>query len=150
RTGQRLKGIVSLRSSGRGSGGPAGSTRPQLLSRPMRPGFAMRMEAVILPEFGSPPDEPILVSFWFARRGDEVWEGDRLVEVIVGPATFDVPAPRSGRLAEIREREDDLVRPGAILGLVAVDEVEESADIEGNPRPTGGHDPDSAPDGRRT
>src|SRR5438105_15912775 len=65
----------------------------------------MRLEAVILPDLGTGPDVPIVVSHWFAARGDEVWEGDRLVEILVGPATFDVPAPdrplgrdpRSGR-----------------------------------------------------
>jgi pyruvate/2-oxoglutarate dehydrogenase complex dihydrolipoamide acyltransferase (E2) component len=88
----------------------------------------MRLEAVILPELGTGPDEPIIVSYWFAERGDEVWEGDRLVEVLVGPATFDVPAPRSGRLAAIHGREDDRVRPGAVLGLVAVAEAEAEAE----------------------
>jgi pyruvate/2-oxoglutarate dehydrogenase complex dihydrolipoamide acyltransferase (E2) component len=88
-------------------------------------GFAMRLEAVILPDLGTGPDVPIVVSHWFAARGDEVWEGDRLVEVLVGAsATFDVPAPTSGRLAEIRGQEDDQVRPGAVLGLVAADEGE--------------------------
>ena len=82
----------------------------------------MRLEAVILPELGTGPDEPIVVSHWYAGPGDEVWEGDRLVEVLVGPATFDVPAPASGRLAEIRGQEDDRVGPGAVLGLVAVGE----------------------------
>jgi pyruvate/2-oxoglutarate dehydrogenase complex dihydrolipoamide acyltransferase (E2) component len=90
----------------------------------------MRFEAVILPDLGTGPDEPIVVSHWYAERGDEVWEGDRLVEVLVGPATFDVPAPTTGRLAEIRGDEDDRVAPGAILGLLAV-----------------GEDGDSAPDG---
>ncbi len=79
----------------------------------------MRLEAVILPDLGTGPDVPIVVSHWFAARGDEVWEGDRLVEVLVGPATFDVPSPVTGRLAEIREREDDPVTPGAVLGMVA-------------------------------
>jgi pyruvate/2-oxoglutarate dehydrogenase complex dihydrolipoamide acyltransferase (E2) component len=82
----------------------------------------MRLEAVILPDLGTGPDLPIVVSHWFAARGEEVWEGDRLVEVVVGPATFDVPSPSSGRLAEIRGREDDRVMPGAVLGLVAVNE----------------------------
>ena len=80
----------------------------------------MRLEAVVLPDLGTGPDAPILVSHWYAARGDEVWEGDRLVEVLVGPATFDVSCPATGRLAEIREREDDSVRPGSVLGLVAV------------------------------
>ena len=80
----------------------------------------MRLEAVVLPELGTDPDEPIVVSHWFASRGDEVWEGDRLVELLVGPATFDVSSPRSGRLAEIRGLEDDRVAPGAVLGMLAV------------------------------
>ncbi|WP_169975848.1 biotin/lipoyl-containing protein [Tautonia rosea] len=80
----------------------------------------MRLEAVVLPNLGTDPDEPIIISHWFAARGAEVWEGDRLVEVLVGPATFDVPAPCSGRLAEIRGFEDDRVWPGMVLGLLAV------------------------------
>lgn len=79
----------------------------------------MRLAAVILPDLGTGPDVPIVVSHWFAARGDRVWEGERLVEVLVGPATFDVPAPVSGRLAEIHGREDDRVEPGSVLGLVA-------------------------------
>ena len=76
----------------------------------------------MLPELGAGPDVAIFISHWFAERGDEVWEGERLVEIRVGPATFDVPAPASGRLNEIREYEDDRVKPGTILGIVAVTE----------------------------
>ena len=86
----------------------------------------MRLEAVILPELGTSPTEPIVVSHWYAARGDRVWEGDRLGEVLVGPATFDVPSPSTGRLAAIHGHEDDRVSPGAVLGLVAV--VEEDGD----------------------
>ena len=97
----------------------------------------MREAAVILPDLGTGPDVPIIVSHWFAARGETVWEGDRLVEVLVGPATFDVPAPVTGRLAEIRGREDDQVVPGAVLGLVATSE-----DKDGDDR--------DSPSGRRT
>jgi pyruvate/2-oxoglutarate dehydrogenase complex dihydrolipoamide acyltransferase (E2) component len=95
----------------------------------------MRLEAVILPDLGTGPDIPIVVSHWFAERGDEVLEGDRLVEVLIGPATFDVPSPTTGRLAEIRGYEDDRVVPGAVLGLVAASEDD-------------GDDPDPLPDRR--
>lgn len=88
-------------------------------------GFAMRLEAVFLPELGTSPVEPIVVSHWYAARGDQVWEGDRLVEVLVGPATFDVSSPSTGRLAAIHGREDDRVLPGAVLGLVAVVEEDD-------------------------
>jgi pyruvate/2-oxoglutarate dehydrogenase complex dihydrolipoamide acyltransferase (E2) component len=98
----------------------------------------MRLEAVVLPDLGTGPDEPIIVSHWFAARGDLVWEGDRLVEVVVGPATFDVPAPRSGRLARTMVREDDQVRPGSVLGLLAVPDdeaVDEGDSSTWGPRP---------------
>ncbi len=97
----------------------------------------MRLEAVILPELGTGPDVPIVVSHWFAERGDEVWEGDRLVEVLVGPATFDVPAPTTGRLAVIHGREDDRVTPGTVLGLVAVLEGEGEGGATGSDPPPG-------------
>ncbi|GIW87643.1 MAG: hypothetical protein KatS3mg108_1967 [Isosphaeraceae bacterium] len=81
----------------------------------------MRLRFVTLPELGIAPEEPILISHWYARKGDEVWEGDRLVEVVVGAATFDVPSPANGRLARIRVQEDERVRPGQILAHLAVD-----------------------------
>ncbi|GAC1475847.1 MAG: hypothetical protein NVSMB9_29110 [Isosphaeraceae bacterium] len=93
----------------------------------------MRLEAVILPDLGTGPHVPIIVSHWFAARGDEVREGERLVEVLVGPATFDVPAPATGRLAEIHGWEEDRVVPGAVLGLVAAATVEEDGGDPGTP-----------------
>jgi pyruvate/2-oxoglutarate dehydrogenase complex dihydrolipoamide acyltransferase (E2) component len=93
----------------------------------------MRLAAVILPDLGTGPDVPIVISHWFAARGDTVWEGDRLVEVLVGPATFDVSSPASGRLAEIHGWEDDRVTPGAVLGLVATPE-DDDLDGAGNLR----------------
>jgi pyruvate/2-oxoglutarate dehydrogenase complex dihydrolipoamide acyltransferase (E2) component len=87
-------------------------------------GFSMRLAAVVLPDLGTGPDVPIIVSHWFAARGDRVWEGDRLVEVLVGPATFDVSSPASGRLAEIRGLEDDRVVAGSVLGMVATSDAD--------------------------
>jgi len=85
-------------------------------------GVAMRFEAVTLPDLGTGPGAPIVVSHWFARPGEAVWEGERLVEVVVGPSSFDVPSPATGQLAEVRCREDDPAWPGSILGIVAVDD----------------------------
>ena len=110
--------------------GRAGQAAPAEIT-----GFAMRLEAVVLPDLGTGPDAPIIVSHWFASRGDAVWEGDRLVEVTVGPATFDVPAPWSGRLAEIRGAEDDRIEPGTVLALVAVDEDGGDDDAGSSGRP---------------
>jgi pyruvate/2-oxoglutarate dehydrogenase complex dihydrolipoamide acyltransferase (E2) component len=111
----------------------------------------MRLAAVILPDLGTGPDVPIVVSHWFAARGERVWEGERLVEVLAGPATFDVPSPVTGHLAEIRGREDDRVETGCVLGLVAAAE-EGTSGPGGDPDAGRGgpHDPgDDDPRARR-
>ena len=76
---------------------------------------------IVLPELGA---APIWLSVWFADLGDAVYEGDRLVEVLVGGATFDVAAPATGRLAEKRALPNDPLKTGHVLGVL---EVAESA-----------------------
>jgi pyruvate/2-oxoglutarate dehydrogenase complex dihydrolipoamide acyltransferase (E2) component len=106
----------------------------------------MRFAAVILPDLGTGPDVPIVVSHWFVARGGRVWAGERLVEVLVGPATFDVSSPVSGRLAEIRGWEDDCVASGSILGLVATDEdVGREAELDFQIGRNGDEPPSSRP-----
>lgn len=72
---------------------------------------------IVLPELGA---APAVLSVWFADAGDPVYEGDRLVEVLVRGATFDVAAPATGRLLEKRAWPNDPVQPGQVLGLVEV------------------------------
>lgn len=74
---------------------------------------------IILPELGA---APVVLSVWFADAGDAVYEGDRLVEVLAGAATFDVSSPATGRLAEKRALPDDPLRTGQVLGVVEVEE----------------------------
>jgi pyruvate/2-oxoglutarate dehydrogenase complex dihydrolipoamide acyltransferase (E2) component len=99
----------------------------------------MRLAPVVLPDLGTGPDVPIVVSYWFAARGDRVWEGERLVEVLVGPATFDVSAPATGRLARVDRLPDDRVEVGSVLGLVATsgDDASDDAGDDGLDRQTG-------------
>jgi pyruvate/2-oxoglutarate dehydrogenase complex dihydrolipoamide acyltransferase (E2) component len=60
----------------------------------------------------------VVLSVWYARAGDKVFEGDRLVEVLADSATFDVAAPATGRLAEQFAFPDDVLSPGQVLGTV--------------------------------
>ena len=79
------------------------------------PGPAGQRVPVVLPDLGV---EPARLSVWFAEPGDTVYEGDRLVEVAVGGATFDVSSPVTGRLAERFALPPDEVRPRQVLGEV--------------------------------
>ena len=81
----------------------------------------MRLEAVILPDLGTGPNVPIVVSHWFAARGERVWEGERLVEVLAGPATFDVPAPVTN--ITLRPPANLLMHPWVTLFMKVVCDV---------------------------
>jgi pyruvate/2-oxoglutarate dehydrogenase complex dihydrolipoamide acyltransferase (E2) component len=77
-----------------------------------------RRVAVVLPDIGV---SPARLSAWFAEPGEQVYEGERLVEVAVGGATFDVSAPATGRLAERFALPPDELKPQAVLGEVIAD-----------------------------
>jgi pyruvate/2-oxoglutarate dehydrogenase complex dihydrolipoamide acyltransferase (E2) component len=74
---------------------------------------------IVLPDLGA---FPLLLSAWLAGTGEEVLIGDRLVEVLAGGATFDVPAPATGRLIEKLALPDDPLTPGQVLGVLEIDE----------------------------
>ena len=77
------------------------------------------MQLVVkMPDLGTDADQPLIVGFWLADEGEEVWEGQDLVEIICREATFNVPCPVDGRLAEIRIFADEQVLPGQVLAIV--------------------------------
>jgi pyruvate/2-oxoglutarate dehydrogenase complex dihydrolipoamide acyltransferase (E2) component len=85
----------------------------------MPPPSATPEVPIVMPALGWPSAR---VSVWFAEPGDAIYEGDRLVEVSVGGATFDVAAPATGRLASQLAQLRDELSPGAVLGFVAAEQ----------------------------
>jgi 2-oxoisovalerate dehydrogenase E2 component (dihydrolipoyl transacylase) len=78
---------------------------------------------IILPDLGG-PSEPVL-SIWFVAPGEHVFVGDKLVEVLLSGATFDVSSPVSGRLTTKLAWPNERLYTGQVLGLVeATDEAE--------------------------
>jgi pyruvate/2-oxoglutarate dehydrogenase complex dihydrolipoamide acyltransferase (E2) component len=73
---------------------------------------------VSLPDLGM----PARLSVWFADPGDPVYAGDRLVEILVNGATFDVSAPTTGYLVEKWAWPGDELIPGQSLGVVESEE----------------------------
>jgi len=76
---------------------------------------------VTLPELGL-GEQQVRASVWLVDQGDEVSEGDRLLEVVASNVTIDIPAPVSGVLEEQLVSEGDALVPGQLLGFI----VEES------------------------
>jgi len=74
-----------------------------------------RRVPITLPDLGSPR---AVLSLWYVRPGDRVYEGDRVAEVLIPGATFDVPAPATGVLGERLALPNDPVTPGQALGVI--------------------------------
>jgi pyruvate/2-oxoglutarate dehydrogenase complex dihydrolipoamide acyltransferase (E2) component len=78
----------------------------------------MRAE-IVLPELGA---APAVLSLWYADFDEVIFEGDRLLEILVSGATFDISAPATGRLLEKTVLPNDALRPGQVLGVLEVEE----------------------------
>ena len=71
-----------------------------------------------LPDLGKDAGDEATVSFWYFEKGEEVDEGADIVEMVTDKATFNVPCPVAGTLAEIRAKDGAKVKVGDILGIL--------------------------------
>jgi pyruvate/2-oxoglutarate dehydrogenase complex dihydrolipoamide acyltransferase (E2) component len=60
----------------------------------------------------------VAFSLWHAAAGDRVTEGDRVAELLLPGAVFDVPAPATGVLAERAAQPGDALSAGHVIGFV--------------------------------
>jgi pyruvate/2-oxoglutarate dehydrogenase complex dihydrolipoamide acyltransferase (E2) component len=74
---------------------------------------------ILLPDLGP---VSVVLSTWLADVGDFVYHGDRMVEVLIDGATFDVASPATGRLVERYAMIDEALRTGQLLGEVEEDD----------------------------
>ena len=72
-------------------------------------------EPIVVPELGF---TPMVLSVWYVKPGEEVREGDRVVELLLGAATFDVTATACGTLIERGAGPRDRVTAGQIVGFL--------------------------------
>jgi pyruvate/2-oxoglutarate dehydrogenase complex dihydrolipoamide acyltransferase (E2) component len=72
-------------------------------------------EPIIAPDLGS---ADVVVSVWYVKPGETVFAGDRLVELLLGSATFDVAAPAAGTLIEQCAFPAERVTAGQVLGYL--------------------------------
>lgn len=70
---------------------------------------------ITAPELGA---ERVTFSLWHVEAGDRVTEGDRVAELLIPGATFDIPAPATGRLTERTAQPGDALRVGEALGTI--------------------------------
>jgi len=76
---------------------------------------------VPLPELGEEAPSEARVAFWYVDVGEELSEGDDLVQMLTDKATFDVPSPATGKVAELVAGEDQAVKVGEVLCRLQVE-----------------------------
>ena len=77
-------------------------------------------EPIVVPDLGWPN---VVLSVWYVKPGEEVYAGDRVVELLLGSATFDIAAPCAGRLIDRCAGIGEPLTVGQVIGFLEVDEA---------------------------
>jgi 2-oxoglutarate decarboxylase len=90
---------------------------------------------IVTPRAGESVTEGTVLG-WTVGVGDQVREGDTVVEISTDKVDVELPAPASGTIAELLAAEGDTVTVGQVIGRIAA----------GAPAATGGRPAPDAPD----
>jgi len=72
---------------------------------------------VVMPQMGETVTEGT-VNTWHKSAGEQVTEGEPLLEIGTDKVDTDIPAPASGTLAEVRVREGETVPVATVLAVI--------------------------------
>jgi 2-oxoglutarate dehydrogenase E2 component (dihydrolipoamide succinyltransferase) len=72
---------------------------------------------VVMPRMGETVDEGT-VNAWHKSQGEQVTEGEPLLEISTDKVDTEIPAPASGTLTEIRVAVDETVPVGTVLAVI--------------------------------
>jgi pyruvate/2-oxoglutarate dehydrogenase complex dihydrolipoamide acyltransferase (E2) component len=70
-----------------------------------------------LPDLGL-NDQPITLSAWLVPRGARVTAGERVAEILAGPATVDLPSPVDGVVLRRMVDADESIVVGQLLAVI--------------------------------
>lgn len=103
---------------------------------------------MVMPQMGESIMECTVLG-WLRQPGDPVEADDSILEVATDKVDTEVPAPFAGTLEEILVQEGDVVKIGAIVARLRVDDTVESANYvgentESNPKKEGAATPTDA------
>ena len=73
---------------------------------------------VKLPELGEEGVDKAKVSFFSVEEGEEIKEGDEVVEMLTDKVAFNVEAPATGTIKKILVQEDQEVKVGDVLAVI--------------------------------
>ena len=76
---------------------------------------------VQLPGLGEDSTDVITVSSWLAQIGDDLKQGDDLLELTTDKAAFSLPAPKDGVLKEQLVHDGDEIKIGDVVCIFDVE-----------------------------
>jgi 2-oxoglutarate dehydrogenase E2 component (dihydrolipoamide succinyltransferase) len=82
--------------------------------------MAIQQIPLLVPELNL-DRQPVMLSCWLTPIGTPVVAGDRVVELISGEVTVDLPAPASGTLTQRMVKAGQQVEEGQILAVIHAD-----------------------------
>ena len=86
-------------------------------------------EEILVPVLGESITEAT-VSKWLVKSGQNVKADEPIVELETDKVNLEVPSPVSGVLSNIKTKEGETVKVGALLGIVTERENKESQEIK--------------------
>src|SRR3954451_23494389 len=89
---------------------------------------------VVMPPMGDSVSEGSVLE-WQKQEGDEVAEGETLVEISTDKVDAEVPSPGSGTVVKIHAAEGDTVGIGAVLAEVAPTNGSAPGDVDEDEAP---------------
>jgi pyruvate/2-oxoglutarate dehydrogenase complex dihydrolipoamide acyltransferase (E2) component len=74
------------------------------------------LQQIVLPEeLGK--DKESLIVLWYKELGDSFEKGETIVEVQTEKVSFEVPAPFSGVLSEIKTKRGETAKTGQVIAM---------------------------------
>ena len=65
------------------------------------------------------------ITFWHRGEGDVILEGGDLLELSTEKTTFNIVAPCSGKVIELKHDEGSVVKPGDVVAILEKSEVKD-------------------------
>ncbi len=80
------------------------------------------------PDIGEGLDEGVIMK-WLVEEGDEIKEGDSVVEVETDKVTAEIPSPKTGKVLELKAAKGDTIHVGNVFIVIEVEGAESEEEI---------------------
>lgn len=81
------------------------------------------------PDIGEGLDEGVIMK-WLVNVGDEIKEGDSVVEVETDKVTAEIPSPKTGKILELKAKKGDTIHVGNVFIVIEVEGAESATTDE--------------------